>query len=59
MIIMQIHMHGSDFTSLHQYMPKEHLPQDFGGQLSVLDDYNAKYLFPGLTYNKQASDIEF
>ena len=49
MIMMQIHMHGSDFTSLHQYIPAEYLPKDFGGQLLQLDSYNAKYLFPSLT----------
>ena len=47
--MIQIHLHGSDFTSLHQYMPEEHLPQDFGGQLLPLDSYNAKYLFPSLS----------
>ena len=27
-------------------MPAEHLPQEFGGELSSLDSFNAKYLFP-------------
>ena len=42
---VQIYMHGSDFTSLYEYIPMEQLPLEFGGQLHSLDSFSAKLLF--------------
>jgi len=38
-------MHGADYSSLHEFLPPEHLPAEFGGQLSPLDAYSAVKLF--------------
>lgn len=42
---LQFHMHGADYESLYEFLPPEHLPADFGGQLETLDTYSAYYLF--------------
>jgi len=38
-------MHGADYASLHEFLPSEHLPAEFGGQLPPLDTYSAAKLF--------------
>jgi hypothetical protein len=30
--VFQIHNHGSDLTSLHEHVPKEVLPTEYGGE---------------------------
>ena len=44
-ITLQIHMHGADYASLHEFLPPEHLPAEFGGHLPPLDTYSAAKLF--------------
>ena len=50
-LFLQIHLHGADFSTLHDYLPAEHLPAEFGGQLPSLDSYNARLLFQELPHS--------
>ena len=38
-------MHGADHNSLYEFVPPEHLPVEFGGQLPPVDTYSAATLF--------------
>jgi len=40
-------MHGADYSSLYEFLPPEHLPLEFGGQLPPMDEYSAAKLFEG------------
>ena len=42
---VQFHMHGADYSSLYEFLPPEHLPLEFGGQLPPMDEYSAAKLF--------------
>ena len=37
-----------DYEGLHNVIPPEHLPEQYGGQLPSLQDYAASSLFPEL-----------
>lgn len=41
----RIHMHGSDFSGLYEFMDPSHLPAEFGGLLPSIDAYSAAHLF--------------
>jgi len=32
MSFLQIHVHGSDYTSLYEHVPKKFLPTEYGGE---------------------------
>ena len=42
---MQMHMHGAEFDSLHEFIDPENLPTEFAGELEPLDTYSAHHLF--------------
>ena len=42
---LKIHSHSGDWSSLHELIPTEHLPQELGGSLPPLDTFNADKLF--------------
>lgn len=43
--MLQLHLHGADYESLHEFLPPSCLPQEFGGELEGLDTYSAATLF--------------
>ena len=44
---VQFHLHGADYSVLHEFLPREHLLLEFGGLLPPLDEYSAAKLFEG------------
>jgi len=46
-LYIQFHLHGADYSILHEFLPREHLPLEFGGLLPPLDEYSAAKLFEG------------
>jgi hypothetical protein len=36
--LFQLHVHGSDFTSLYEQVPKEILPTEYGGESGSLQE---------------------
>lgn len=40
-----MHFHGDDMSKLHQFVPKEYLPKNYGGMLPEID-YSAKDWYP-------------
>jgi hypothetical protein len=37
--LLQIQVHGSDLTSLHQQVPKEVLPTEYGGEAGSIEEH--------------------
>lgn len=40
---MQIHLHGNNYASLHKHVPREILPECFGGLLPDDDVYDLDF----------------
>ena len=41
----RLHMHGADFSELHEVMDPMNIPEDFNGEQPLLDPYSALKLF--------------
>jgi len=42
MSFLQIHVHGSDWTSLYEQVPKEILPTEYGGNAGSTEEHWGK-----------------
>ena len=42
-LFFQIHFHKGNNETIYQYLPKECLPQDYGGELPTLTELQGMY----------------
>lgn len=43
LVNFQVYVHSSGFETLHQHIPKECLPNEYGGEAGKLDEMYGKY----------------